>query len=136
MMRHMATENPTPHAVSHVTVTVTDLEKSAAWYAQALGMSRVRDMQGDTWRRVLMLGNGVMIGLQVHDATRPDDRFDETRVGLDHLSLACADRGEVERWLEHLDSVGIAHSGISSGPAAVATVKDPDGIALEFFAAP
>ncbi|MEO7126135.1 MAG: VOC family protein [Nakamurella sp.] len=127
---------PTPHAVSHVSVTVTDLEKSAEWYARALGMKRVRDMQGDTWRRVLMLGSGVMIGLQTHNATKPGDQFDETRVGLDHLSLACADRSEVEAWLAHLDSEGIAHSEISSGPAAVATVKDPDGIALEFFAPP
>lgn len=132
----MTVEQPTPNAVSHVTVTVTDLERSAAWYAAALGMRRVRDMAGPTWKRTLMLGDGVMIGLQAHEATAAADRFDETRVGLDHLSLACADRAEVERWLAHLDSKGVAHSGISGEPASVATVRDPDGIAIEFFAAP
>lgn len=126
---------PTVDAVSHITVTVTDLERSAAWYGRALGLTRVKDMSGPTWRRVLMLGNGVLIGLQSHDETSVEDRFDETRVGLDHLSIACGSRAAVEQWLAHLDAEGIAHSGISAPPDHVATVQDPDGIAIEFYAA-
>lgn len=127
---------PKVNAISHVTLTVTDVEKSVDWYARALKMERVRDMTGDGWKRTLMLGDGVMIGLQQHDSTDPSDRFSETRVGLDHLSIACADRGEIESWLADLDSLGIAHSSISAPPANVATAKDPDGIAIEFFAHP
>ena len=76
-----------------------------------------------------------MIGLQQHDSTPSNSRFDEVRVGLDHLSIACEDRAEIEGWLTHLDEEGIAHSEISAPPSNVATVKDPDGIAIEFFAA-
>lgn len=88
---------PTINALSHVTLTVTDVEASVAWYAKALGMRRGPDMSGPGWRRTLMLAqSGVIIGLQAHDRTPDKDRFDEARVGLDHISIACKDRTEVE----------------------------------------
>lgn len=122
-------------AFSHVTLTVTDLEASIAWYVQALGMRRGPDMSGTGWRRTLMLAeSGVVIGLQAHDRTPDNDRFDETRVGLDHISIACKDRAEIEAWLADLDGKGVPHSSVSPEPANVATCKDPDGIVIEFFA--
>ncbi len=126
---------PTINALSHVTLTVTDVEASVAWYAKALGMRRGPDMSGPGWRRTLMLAqSGVIIGLQAHDRTPDKDRFDEARVGLDHISIACKDRTEVEAWLTALDGVEVPHSPISPEPSNVATCKDPDGIAIEFFA--
>lgn len=126
---------PTLDTISHVTLTVTDLERSVEWYATALGLRRVRDMEGAGWRRVLMAGgDGLMIGLQAHEGTADGDRFDEKRVGLDHLSFACTDRSGVEAWLAGLDAAGVEHSAIAGDPAAVATCQDPDGIAIEFFA--
>jgi catechol 2,3-dioxygenase-like lactoylglutathione lyase family enzyme len=128
---------PTVTAISHVTLTVTDLDASIAWYERALGLRRVRDMAGPGWRRTLLTGGaGLVIGLQAHDRTPAGDRFDEARVGLDHLSFACADRAEVLAWLAELDAAGIPHSEISPEPATVATCPDPDGIAIEFFAPP
>ncbi len=58
----------------------------------------------------------------------------ERRVGLDHLSIACAGATEVEAWRERLDEVGVAHDGVgelSYGHVLVA--RDPDGIVIEFF---
>ncbi|WP_347354528.1 VOC family protein [Intrasporangium sp.] len=128
---------PTVDSFSHVTLTVTDLAASTAWYERALGMTRGRDMSGPGWRRTLMLGGpGVVLGLQAHERTPAGDRFDETRVGIDHLSIACTDRAEVQAWLDRLEESGVAHSPISPEPANVATCKDPDGIAIEFFAPP
>lgn len=126
---------PTINAFSHVTLAVTSLEASIAWYTQSLGMTRGPDMSGPGWRRTLMLaGPGVVVGLQAHDRTPDNDRFDEARVGLDHISIACKDRTEVEDWLTALDAAGVPHSAVSPEPANVATCKDPDGIAIEFFA--
>ncbi len=123
------------NAFSHVTLSVTDLETSVAWYSAALGMKRGPDMSGPGWQRTLMLAEpGVVIGLQVHDRTPDKDRFDEARVGLDHISIACKARAEVEAWLAALESAGVPHSPASPEPANVATCKDPDGIAIEFFA--
>ncbi len=128
---------PAFHSFSHVTLTVTDIETSVDWYQRALGLTRGPDMSGEGWRRTLMLGGpGIVIGLQSHDRTTPTDVFDESRVGIDHLSIACGDRAEVAAWLAALDDAGVEHSAISPAPANVATTRDPDGIPLEFFAPP
>ena len=123
------------NALSHVTLTVTDLEASVAWYERALGLKRGPEMSGPGWHRALMLADsGVVIGLQSHERTAKGERFDETRVGLDHVSIACKDRAEVQAWLVALDRADLPHSEISAEPANVATCRDPDGIAIEFFA--
>lgn len=128
---------PKINALSHVTLTVTDVESSVAWYERVLGMTRVRDMSGPGWRRTLIAADsGLVIGLQAHERTSPQDRFDESRVGLDHVSFACADRAEVQAWLARFDDLAVPHSEVSGEPASVATCHDPDGIAIEFFAPP
>jgi glyoxylase I family protein len=127
----------TIEAFSHVTLTVSDIEASAGWYARALGMERGPNMTGPSWQRTLMrAGPGVVIGLQAHERTPRGDRFDEARVGLDHVSIACQNRAEIEARLARLDDAGIPHSTISAEPANVATCTDPDGIPIEFFAPP
>ena len=62
------------------------------------------------------------------------EKFDEHRIGLDHIALGCADRTELEGWLERLDELGVEHGEIvdafyGSGLA----FRDPDNIQLEFF---
>jgi len=61
--------------------------------------------------------------------------FDERRLGLDHLAFACADRSELDQWRDRLDELGIAHGGVVDAPyGSVLSFRDPDNIALEFFA--
>ncbi len=84
-----------PAVFHHVTLTVTDLPRSIDWYERVLGMTKVADREGPTWKRALMRSEGgLVIGLTAHEGTG-SDRFDERRVGLDHLSIACEDRDEV-----------------------------------------
>lgn len=127
---------PTLHGFHHVTLTVTDLERSTRWYEQVLGLKRIAYRQGPGWNRTLLRGDdGVTIGLTVHERTEPNSAFDESRIGLDHFSFHCADLAEVRAWEERLDSLGVAHGGIVATPSAhVLTCRDPDGIAVEFFA--
>ncbi len=66
-----------------------------------------------------------------------DHSFNELRAGLDHVAFACANREELEAWQARLDDLGIPHADIvdahfGSGLA----FRDPDNIALEFFAPP
>jgi len=124
-----------PSTFHHVTLSVTDLPRSVDWYERVLGMSKVADREGATWTRALMRSDGgLVISLTVHEGT-PGDRFDERRVGLDHLSIACADRVEVEAWERHLDELGVQHGDlVDAGYGHVLTSRDPDGIPIEFFA--
>ncbi|MGZ8615433.1 MAG: VOC family protein [Actinomycetota bacterium] len=120
----------------HVSLTVTDLHRSMRWYEQVLGVRKVADRAGEGWVRSVMRSEaGLTIGLTVHEGTPTGDGFDHRRVGLDHLSIGCADRDDVRAWVDHLDALGVTHGPLEEpGYAAVVTARDPDGIAVEFFA--
>ena len=67
----------------------------------------------------------------------PDERFSEFRVGLDHVGFGYADRAELERSAQRLDELGVEHSDIKDRAyGSGVSFRDPDGIALEFFAPP
>jgi catechol-2,3-dioxygenase len=86
---------------------------------------------------VYLLGNGTLLGLHQHATPAPAGSFSEYRVGLDHVSFACADREELEKWARRLDELGIAHGGVKDAAyGSGVSFRDPDGIALEFFAPP
>lgn len=122
--------------VHHVTLTVADIERSADWYQALLGPATTVERAGSTWRRIRMRWpSGLVIGVTAHDSTRPE-RFDETRVGIDHLSLGCADEAEVRGWHDRLEELGFEHGQLEDVEYGWAvTARDPDGIAIEFFCA-
>ena len=129
---------PTPDGLHHLTLTVTDLGRSATWYQAVLNIEKAADRVGDGWTRVLLRSpSGFMIGLTEHRSTTAGASFDPTVVGLDHLSVACQDRSEVETWADHLTALGVAHEDIVDAPAGhVLVCRDPDDIPVEFFASP
>jgi glyoxylase I family protein len=125
-------------AVTHVAVTVTDLARSVEWYRRLLGSDPVLDEDtGAFHHTVFLLGNGTLLGLHALPGTPEDDRFDERRVGLDHVAFGCADVAELERWKARLDDLGIPHGEIvATDYGSGLSFRDPDNIALEFFAPP
>ena len=125
--------------LTHVAVTVRDLSVSVPWYERLLGTKPVldEDTDPDFHHTVYLLGNGTLLGLHQHGKPAPDERFSEHRVGLDHLAFGCADRAELESWVKRLDELGIEHGGIKDATyGSGVSFRDPDGIALEFFAPP
>ena len=63
--------------------------------------------------------------------------FNERRLGLDHLAFACRTRGDLEAWEARLEELGIANGGIvDAGYGSGLSFRDPDNVALEFFAPP
>ena len=119
----------------HLTLTVTDVAASARWYQDLLGPAEAIRRQGPTWERVrLQWPNGMVIGLTTHVTTPSDDRFDETRVGLDHVGLACPTEADVRDWAARLDQLELEHGPVEDVPYGWAvTTRDPDGVAVEFF---
>ena len=125
--------------VTHVAVTVRDLSVSVPWYEALFDAKPVldEDTQPGFHHTVYLLGNGTLFGLHQHQQSAPAERFTEFRVGLDHVAFGCADRGELENWSRRLDELGIAHDGIKDAHyGSGVSFRDPDGIALEFFAPP
>ncbi|QBJ96893.1 VOC family protein [Rhodococcus sp. ABRD24] len=126
-------------AITHVAVTVSDLAASIEWYTRLFGAPPVLDEDeesGAFHHAVFALGGGTMFGLHTHTDSAPGNAFDERRVGLDHLAFACTAE-ELSLWVERLDSLGIAHEGIKTAAyGSGLSFRDPDNIALEFFAPP
>ena len=125
-------------ALTHVALTVRDLSVSIPWYQALFDAEPVldEDTDPDFHHTVYMIGN-TLIGLHQHAKPAPDEQFSEYRVGLDHVSFGCADRAELERWARRLDELGIEHRGIKDASyGSGVSFRDPDGIALEFFAPP
>lgn len=126
-------------ALNHVAVTVRDLGVSAPWYRALLDADPVLDEHTDAGFRhvVWLLPGNTLFGIHEHDQRAADERFTEFRVGLDHVGFGCADRAELEQWASRLDDLGIAHGAIVDAPyGSGLSFRDPDGIALEFFAPP
>ena len=126
-------------AVAHVAVTVTDLDRSTRWYTALFGSEPVLDEDeaaGTFHHTVWLLGGGQLFGIHTHTAA-VDGTFDERRPGLDHVGFACTDRAELETWAARLDELGVKHGGIYDAPyGSGVSFRDPDNIALEFFAPP
>lgn len=126
-------------AIAHIAVTVTDLDRSTAWYSALLGTEPVLDedeTEGGFHHTVYALPGGQLFGLHTHPAGAGDG-FDEHRTGLDHVAFGCADRGELETWAARLDELGVTHGGVKDAHyGSGVSFRDPDGIALEFFAPP
>lgn len=126
-------------SLNHVALTVRDLEVSAPWYRELIDAEPVLDEHTDTGFRhvVWQFDNGTLFGIHEHDRAVPDEQFTEFHPGLDHVSFGCASRGELEGWRDRLDNLGIEHGGIVDAPyGSGLSFRDPDGIALEFFAPP
>lgn len=89
------------------------------------------------FRHVVWLIGGKLLGLHQFTEGVDGSGFDEHRLGLDHVSFGCADRSELNVWEAHLERLGVAHGGIvDAGYGSGLSFRDPDNLALEFFAPP
>jgi catechol 2,3-dioxygenase-like lactoylglutathione lyase family enzyme len=126
-------------ALNHVAVTVRDVDASGPWYEALLGAAPVLDEHTDNGyhHKVWALDNGTLFGIHQHDRSLEGGRFSEFQAGLDHVGFGCADRAELETWQAKLNDLGVEHGGIVDAHyGSGLSFRDPDGIALEFFAPP
>jgi glyoxylase I family protein len=131
-------------AYSHVRLTVTDLARSRAFYDRVFGLPVALELPADadeaTREQLKYLFGGViyLMGtalLGLRPVAPAGDRFDEDRVGLDHLSFAVEGVADLEEMARTLEAMGVAHAGIKDiGRAHILEFRDPDNIALELFA--
>jgi len=125
--------------LQHVALTVRDLAVSVPFYEELFDAEPVidEDTDPDMHHTVYLIGGGTLIGLHQHKTPAPPEPFSEFRVGLDHLSFGLPNRAELEKWARRLDELGVDHGGIKdAGYGSGVSFRDPDGIALEFFAPP
>jgi len=124
--------------ITHVAVTVNDLSVSVPWYSALFGAEAVLDEDTGPFTHVVFaLGGGQLFGLHYFADAEWSGAFNPRRPGLDHVAFTCANRAELESWQVRLDELDIKHGGIVDAHyGSGLSFKDPDGIALEFFAPP
>lgn len=123
--------------ITHVAVTVSDLDRSTEWYRKLFDAEPVLNEDTGPFHHVVWLLGQTLFGIHGFPDLKSKDAFDERRPGLDHVAFGVANRGELETWKKRLDELGIANKGIDDGPyGSGLSFRDPDNIALEIFAPP
>ena len=116
---------------------MSDLGRSRPWYQRLFGYDPVIDEDTGPFHHVVWLMGGTLVGLHLFPDLKSTEPFDERRPGLDHLAFACANRTELEEWERRLNELGITNGGIvDASYGSGLSFRDPDNIALEFFAPP
>jgi catechol 2,3-dioxygenase-like lactoylglutathione lyase family enzyme len=132
--------------IHHLRLTVTDLGRSRDFYTRVLGFQVVAESPpaGDPtaeamahilWGGIVMQRGNLLMGLR--PVAPAGDRFDEDRVGLDHLSFSVASPQDLESAAAVLDDQGVPHGEIielSSFGIYILAFRDPDNIQLELTA--
>ncbi|NQX29001.1 VOC family protein [Microbacteriaceae bacterium VKM Ac-2854] len=130
---------------AHIRLTVRDIEASRAFYDAVFGFDIAfeappADADEATKEKLAFLFGGLIYSypgglLGLRPVAPGGDRFDEDRVGLDHLSFAVESAAALTAAAATLDALGIAHEGVKdTGPQSILEFRDPDNIALEISA--
>lgn len=118
----------------HAALTVSDIERATRFYTNVLGLQLVA-----TFGPKRIFSNGqVMLGIGEANSADPATlRFDEGRVGMDHLSFSVSDRQALEQACQILDAHGVPRGEVTDlGDFGISILafRDPDNIQLELTA--
>jgi glyoxylase I family protein len=121
-------------AVHHFRLTVSDVDRACTFYTGILGFRKVMDLNPGAFLTNGTIGLGLGPSPDAKRAVK-GDRFDENRIGLDHMSFAVPSRAALDDAVGVLDQHGIAHSEIRDlGEAfgiCILVFRDPDNVQLE-----
>ena len=128
---------PEISGIHHVSVTVTDIERSVLWYCEVLGLTKLmEEPHPDGTGYAVVLGKpdwSMCVGLHVHP-TNEKERFSETRTGLDHVGFMVSGHADLEAWESRLTELRVEHSPINDKEGySVLVFRDPDNVQLEFI---
>ncbi len=128
---------PEISAYHHVNLTVTDIDKSTAWYSDVMGFAQFKDFERDGFRKVILVhpASGTAFGFTDHRDRSSHDSFSEFRTGMDHFAFTVPSRPELDAWKAHFEEKGVTHSEIKpSAMGDLIAFRDPDNIQLEVYA--
>ena len=122
---------PALAGISHLSLSVPDLESAVAFWCDGLGFEPQND--DAAYRFLLHRGAGIAVVLTSHTGAVRGP-FSELNPGLDHVSLAVRDPDELRRWAERFP-------GPDGRPAVVVesdfgwhlNVRGPDNFPIELF---
>jgi glyoxylase I family protein len=121
--------------LNHILLTIGDVDRSREFYANTLGFV-VSDIGSGQHRSFYFSAGEVLIFCVPSDRPVPGDRFNEFRIGLDHLSFAAPSHEALQALADRLKANGVETNGVEqfapTGNWYVA-FRDPDNIQLEYW---
>jgi glyoxylase I family protein len=135
-------------SISHIALTVSDLERSTAFYDKVfefIGFKRIEVLeatqQAMKTRLKAWVGPGYSINIRPSKGEFADRPHDRNAPGLNHIAFTAENRSDVEKMHELLKEIGAtvlnapAEYPYSPGYFAVYFTA-PDGLKFEFAYAP
>jgi glyoxylase I family protein len=116
--------------LNHIIVTIRDVKISQEFYGDLLGFEIKPIADG-----FFFVIGGVSIFFFPSQHPIPDDRFDEFRIGLDHLAFTAVSEAALQSLADQLQDAGVNTKGVETyhtGNKYVA-FRDPDNIQLEYW---
>jgi glyoxylase I family protein len=130
--------SPATGGLNHVTLTVTDLQRSIDFYTTHVGFDLLLEFEPN---RALISNGSVVMALGLpYDPNKAlgGDEFNENRVGLDHISFTVPDLQALEEAAAYFDEQGVDRGEIRDLGEGfgiyVMAFRDPDNIQLELSA--
>jgi glyoxylase I family protein len=120
--------------LSHIILTVSDLDRSRKFYGDLLGF-QIQDFKFEGGSMFFFVVGDVSIWFLTHHQIPPGDRFSEFRIGLDHLAFKATNESELKATADKLIAAGVNTKGVEtfvSGNKYIA-FRDPDNIQLEYW---
>lgn len=121
--------------LNHILLTVSDVEQSRRFYGDLLGfeMQTFMSRAGNVF--YYFVTGGVSIWLRLHADTPAGDRFDERRIGLDHLAFTAPNKAALHALADKLIAAGVPTNGVEIfyDKWPYVAFRDPDNIQLEYW---
>lgn len=120
----------------HVVLTVSDLQRSAEFYRNVLGLKVFKEIPDDGVagaKVIFSMPDGTFFAVVLH-ADGDMSPFNEKRIGLDHVSFNVA-ADELPDWERRLTEAGIPYqppAPSASGELLIVS-RDPDNIQLQIY---
>jgi len=133
----------------HFVIRVQDPDRSRAFYERTFGFTFIELPVEDTgllaaWRGhpeegsllATPLGTTFFVLGPPLEGTTADDRFDERRIGVDHLAFGVADPGTLDEVVAALGRAGVPTAGVEHDAVLdkdYVAFRDPDNVQWEFY---
>ena len=137
-------------SLHHVVIRVQDPDRSRAFYEKALGFAFIELPVGpdvtSPWRGsppagtllATQAGDTFVILMPPLEGTPDEDRFNERRIGVDHLAFGVDGLETLEGLVARLHAEGAETEGIEHDPVLdkdYVAFRDPDNVQWEFYMA-
>lgn len=118
--------------LGHLTLSVTDVARSRAFYTGLLGAVELFSGEDEIGPFSVLATPTLRLGLRAHAGRLAG--FDPRNTGLDHLAFH-VEADELDGWRERMVEAGASPPDVVTDSWGIhLTARDPDGIAIEFFA--